>query len=74
MATTAAAVGGISYFAFSEITPLNQWLIITVTDQTVWLGSVFGILITRLDTNLISVNGYRVEKSWHHAIESIALS
>ncbi len=74
MATTAAAVGGISYFAFSEIMLLNQWLIITVTDQTVWLGSLFGIVITRLGTNLISVNGYRVEIILAcTAIESIAL-
>jgi archaeosortase A (PGF-CTERM-specific) len=66
MATTASAVGGISY--------LNQWLITTVTDQTVWLGSVFGIVITRLDTNLISINGYRVEIILAcTAIESIAL-
>ncbi|MDO8726975.1 MAG: archaeosortase A [Candidatus Methanoperedens sp.] len=74
MATTASAVGGISYFAFSEIMPLNQWLITTVTDQTVWLGSLFGIVITRLDTNLISINGYRVEIILAcTAIESIAL-
>ncbi len=26
MATTASAIGGISYFAFSEIRPLNHWL------------------------------------------------
>lgn len=74
MATTAAAVGGISYFAFSEINPLNQWLITTVTDQTVWLGSLFGIVITRLDTNLLSVNGHRVEIILAcTAIESMAL-
>lgn len=74
MATTAAAVGGISYFAFSEITLLNRWLITTVTDQTVWLGSLFGVVITRLDMNLISVNGYRVEIILAcTAIESIAL-
>lgn len=74
MATTASAIGGISYFAFSEITPMNQWLITTVTDQTVWLGSLFGVVITRLDTNLLSVNGYRVEIILAcTAIESIAL-
>lgn len=74
MATTAAAVGGISYFAFSEIMPLNQWLITTVTDQTEWLGLLLGIEIIRLDTNLLSVNGYRVEIILAcTAIESIAL-
>ncbi len=74
MATTASAIGGISYFAFSEIAPLNRWLIVTVTDQTVWLGSLFGIEITRLEMNLLSVNGYRVEIILAcTAIESIAL-
>lgn len=74
MATTASAIGGLSYFAFSEITFLNKWLITMVTDQTVWLGSLFGVYITRLDTNLLSVNGYRVEIILAcTAIESIAL-
>jgi archaeosortase A (PGF-CTERM-specific) len=74
MATTASAIGGISYFAFSEIIPLNQWLITTVTDQTFWLGSLLGVEITRLETNLLSVNGYRVEIILAcTAIESIAL-
>ena len=45
-----------------------------VTDQTVWLGSLFGVTITRLGTNLLSVNGYRVEIILAcTAIESIAL-
>ncbi len=74
MATTASAIGGISYFAFSEIGPLNGWLIATVTDQTFWLGSIFGIEITRLEMNLLSVNGYKVEIILAcTAIESIAL-
>ncbi len=74
MATTAAAIGGISYFIFSEIKPMNEWIITTVTDQTVWLASVLGIMITRLDWNLIAVNGYKVEIILAcTAIESIAL-
>lgn len=74
MATTASAVGGISYFAFSEIMPLNQWIITTVTNQTEWLGLLLGIELIRLDTNLLSVNGYRVEIILAcTAIESIAL-
>lgn len=74
MATTAAAIGGISYFAFSEIQTMNTWIISTVTDQTIWLGSLFGVMITRLDWNLISVNGYKVEIILAcTAIESIAL-
>jgi len=74
MATTAAAIGGISYFTFSEIQTLNTWIISTVTDQTIWLGSTFGVMITRLDWNLISVNGREVEIILAcTAIESIAL-
>lgn len=74
MATTAAAVGGLSYFVFSEIQMMNTWIITTVTDQTIWLASVFGVTITRVDWNLISVNGYKVEIILAcTAIESIAL-
>lgn len=74
MMTTAAAIGGLSYFLFSEIPLMNSWLIHTVTDQTVWIGSLFGINITRLDWNLIAVNGYKVEIILAcTAIESIAL-
>ncbi|MFU8766889.1 MAG: archaeosortase A [Candidatus Methanoperedens sp.] len=74
MATTAAAIGGISYFIFSEIPKMNQWLISTVTDQTVWLASALGLMMTRMDWNLVAVNGYRVEIILAcTAIESIAL-
>lgn len=74
MMTTAAAIGGLSYFLFSEIPSMNLWLISTVTDHTVWMGSLLGIMITRLDWNLIAVNGYKVEIILAcTAIESIAL-
>ncbi len=74
MASTAAAIGGLSYFVFSEIPAMNEWIISTVTDQTIWVASLFGIMITRLDWNLIAVNGYRVEIILAcTAIESIAL-
>ncbi len=74
MMTTAASISGLSYFAFAEIPVLNTWLISTVVDQTIWLGSVFGVTITRLGWNLIAVNGYRVEIILAcTAIESIAL-
>lgn len=74
MASTAAAVGGLSYFVFSEIPAMNEWIISTVTDQTIWVASFFGVMITRLDWNLIAVNGYRVEIILAcTAIESIAL-
>ena len=53
---------------------MNLWIITTVTDQTVWLGSILGITISRLDWNLIAVNGYKVEIILAcTAIESIAL-
>ena len=74
MATTAAAIGGISYFIFSEIQPMNEWIITTVTDQTIWLASIMGITITRVDWNIVAVNGYKVEIILAcTAIESIAL-
>ncbi|MCE8422971.1 MAG: archaeosortase A [Candidatus Methanoperedens sp.] len=74
MATTAAAIGGLSYFIFSEIPSMNTWIITTVTNQTIWLASIFGVVITRLDWNLIAVNGYKVEIILAcTAIESIAL-
>ena len=74
MMTTAAAIGGLSYFIFSEIPSMNTWIITTVTDQTIWIGSLLGIMINRLDWNLIAVNGYKVEIILAcTAIESIAL-
>ncbi|MCZ7356316.1 MAG: archaeosortase A [Candidatus Methanoperedens sp.] len=74
MATTAAAIGGISYFIFSEIQTMNTWIISTVTDQTIWLASLVGVTITKLDWNIIAVNGYKVEIILAcTAIESIAL-
>ncbi|MCZ7399156.1 MAG: archaeosortase A [Candidatus Methanoperedens sp.] len=74
MMTTAAAIGGLSYFVFAEIPAMNIWIISTVADQTIWLASVFGVTITRLDWNLIAVNGYKVEIILAcTAIESIAL-
>jgi len=74
MASTAAAIGGLSYFVFSEIPAMNEWIISTVTDQTIWVASLFGVMITRLDWNLIAVNGFKVEIILAcTAIESIAL-
>ena len=74
MMTTAAAIGGLSYFIFSGIPSMNSWIITTVTDQTIRTGSLFGVTITRRDWNLIAVNGYKVEIILAcTAIESIAL-
>jgi archaeosortase A (PGF-CTERM-specific) len=74
MLTTASSIAGLSYFIFSEIPSMNSWIITIVTDQTVWIGSLLGITIARLDWNLIAVNGYKVEIILAcTAIESIAL-
>jgi len=74
MVTTAAATGGIFYFAFSEIPAMNKWIITAVTDQTIWVASALGVMITRMDWNLIAVNGHEVEIILAcTAIESIAL-
>ncbi len=74
MATTAAAIGGISYFTFSEIQAMNTWIISTVTDQTIWVASLFGVTVMKMGWNLVAVNGYRVEIILAcTAIESIAL-
>jgi archaeosortase A (PGF-CTERM-specific) len=74
MLTTASSIAGLSYFIFSEIPSMNSWIITTVTDQTVWVGSILGITISKLDWNLIAVNGYKVEIILAcTAIESIAL-
>lgn len=74
MLTTASSIAGLSYFIFSEIPSMNSWIITTVTDQTIWVGSIIGITISRLDWNLIAVNGYKVEIILAcTAIESIAL-
>lgn len=73
-ATNAAAVGGLSYFVFAEIPLMNSWIISTVTNHTIWLASVFGVIVTRLDWNLVAMNGYKVEIILAcTAIESIAL-
>ena len=74
MLTTASSIAGLSYFIFSEIPSMNSWIITSVTDQTVWVGSILGITISRLDWNLIAVNGYQVEIILAcTAIESITL-
>ncbi len=53
---------------------MNEWIISTVTDQTIWVASLLGVMITRLDWNLIAVNGFKVEIILAcTAIESIAL-
>jgi|Deesub1362A_J573_1020465.scaffolds.fasta_scaffold00240_3 archaeosortase A (PGF-CTERM-specific) len=72
--TRAAAVGGLLYFIFAAIPSMRTWIIGTVTDQTVWLLSMLGVPVEKLDWNLYAVNGFPVEIILAcTAIESISL-
>lgn len=73
-ATTVTAIGALFYFPFAQIGSLNHSLISTVTSQTFWLSQQVGFPVTRLDWNMIMLEGYRVEIILAcTAIESIAL-
>lgn len=56
----AAAVAFLVYAPF-EFTPLGDWLIAVVVDQTAAVLSLVGYPVDRLAWNLVSRNGYRVE-------------
>ncbi|HIH43642.1 MAG TPA: archaeosortase A [Candidatus Methanoperedenaceae archaeon] len=72
-ATAATAIGGLVYFMFAETT-LNRLIISLVTDQTLWAMWMLKIPAGRLDWNIITLNGYRVEIVLAcTAIESMAL-
>jgi archaeosortase A (PGF-CTERM-specific) len=72
--TTVTAIGALFYFPFAQIGSLNHSLISTVTSQTFWLSQQVGFPVTRLDWNMIMLEGYRVEIILAcTAIESIAL-
>jgi archaeosortase A (PGF-CTERM-specific) len=72
--TTVTALGALFYFPFAQIESLNHSLISTVTSQTFWLSQQVGFPVTRLDWNMIMLEGYRVEIILAcTAIESIAL-
>lgn len=73
-ATTVTAIGAMFYFPFAQIESLNHLIISTVTSQTFWLSQQVGFPVTRLDWNMIMLEGYQVEIILAcTAIESIAL-
>ncbi len=61
MVTSATAAGGFTYFLFSEVSRLNAGLIGAVTNQTLWLLSLFEPSASLAGWNVISVNGRLVE-------------
>ena len=72
--TTVTALSALFYFPFKQIESLNHLIISTVTSQTFWLSQQVGFPVTRLDWNMIMLEGYRVEIILAcTAIESIAL-
>lgn len=73
MATSATALGSLFYFPFANIPSLNQWIISTVTDNTIWMLQALGYdVIAR--GNSVVYNGYAVNIILAcTAIESIAL-
>ncbi|ABE53061.1 archaeosortase A [Methanococcoides burtonii] len=73
MVTSATALGSLFYFPFANIPSLNQWIISTVTNNTVWMLQTLGhdVLVSG---NEIVYNGYAVSIILAcTAIESIAL-
>ncbi|MEM2990303.1 MAG: archaeosortase A [Halobacteria archaeon] len=73
-ATRVAALGGIYYFSFAEIEPLNLWLRSLVTDQTMWLLNSLAIPAIKLDPIHIYFKSQTVEIILAcTAIESMAL-
>lgn len=73
-ATKVAALGGVYYFMFAEIEPLNLWLQSAVADQTVWLLNALAIPAIKLDPIHIYLQNRIVEIILAcTAIESMAL-
>ncbi len=70
----AASVGGLIYFLFAEIKPLNTAIISVVTNQAIWITETFGFPVVQVAWNQLAVNGMLVEIILAcTAIESIAL-
>ncbi|VVB92155.1 Transmembrane exosortase (Exosortase_EpsH) [uncultured archaeon] len=70
----AASVGGLIYFLFAEIEPLNTAIISIVTNQAIWITETFGFPVVQVAWNQLAVNGMLVEIILAcTAIESIAL-
>ncbi len=73
-ATRVAALGGLCYFIFAEIDPLNLWLREAVTGQTVWLLNALSIPAIQLNSIHIILRNQIVEIILAcTAIESMAL-
>jgi archaeosortase A (PGF-CTERM-specific) len=73
-ATRVAAIGGLYYFLFAEIEPLNLWLRSTVAAQTLWLLNIFKVPAITLDPIHIYLRNQIVEIILAcTAIESMAL-
>jgi archaeosortase A (PGF-CTERM-specific) len=73
MATSATALGSLFYFPFANIPSFNQWIISTVTGNTVWMLQTLGYDVVA-SVNGVVYNGYAVNIILAcTAIESIAL-
>ena len=74
LVTKAAALGGIFYFSFAELTTLNHFLIETVASQTAMTLNFFGVGAIQADWNVLTLNDYPVQIILGcTGIESIAL-
>ncbi|MCD4844128.1 MAG: archaeosortase A [Methanosarcinales archaeon] len=72
--TKITALGCLFYFPFAQIPSLNHLIISTVASHTVWLSNLVGFPVERIDWNLMTLEGYRIEIILAcTAIESIAL-
>ncbi len=58
--TFAAVIGGFFYFPFAEMSLLKDFLIDTVTFQTVWGLNLLGVPATQIGSD-ISLNGYTID-------------
>ncbi len=72
--TKITALGCLFYFPFAQIPSLNHLIISTVASHTVWLSNLVGFPVERIDWNLMTLEGSKVEIILPcTAIESIAL-
>ncbi|HEY9245668.1 MAG TPA: archaeosortase A [Candidatus Methanoperedens sp.] len=70
----AASAGGLIYFLFAEVEPLNTGIISVVTGQAIGITRTFGFPVAQVAWNQLAVNGMLVEIILAcTAIESIAL-
>jgi archaeosortase A (PGF-CTERM-specific) len=72
--TKAAAIGGIFYFSFAELSSLNHVLIAAVATQTVLMLNFLGVPAVQAEWNVLTLNGAPVQIILGcTGIESIAL-